>query len=1742
MDYQNPFDTEVNEGLMASRDPISNAVATLFGGSVASIVDIGASIWNTLPGTDEVETQELLERIGGDPLRVYEEHPDAINAASLIGGSFVGGGIALKGMQLARNGVKGANWFSTAGQTARRDELAGMLSRGQQETAAYKNLLWNNRGIAAGNALADTVAAEAAMLVTMGAHPYLEDYWEDPVKNVGLSLLIGGGLGTVGGLMVDRAAVKGQLGAIMNDALTEVGTAIRPISGGMAASTAFQENAISIENLGRILQNGQKAGKTAETDLVMQIAQKYQRDLESNNTQLFDSILAPELRDLPVNEKAFLREAVRNNANFHGVEKIRVINAKEVMTNAKVNANLVDEPVLRTQVLNKATGQMQDEGVTAVYFSDIGKFGTTKDVQHHAGAAILDLSPEQAAKRIHDSRSYAPNSDASFELLAKPTPYVEADYVSWKLKFAKMSDEDFAKHVGKSLLASDDIPQLEALAQRMAGNPAFSALKIKIADRAEEAQAILGAEKRTMGGTPVKYQEAAERTLNNQTIAKYELAGNRAISNWIGGDQFAMQKSATSYFAKGFNKSSRSAEDAADAKTVQEIYESSKSQMLRADITANMADKDGMVYLFRGTHAPKIFGQAPLESMAITTSKASQFGGKTHLYKIHVDDIVAAWKDIGPSGDNVEILVRASAREAEATLTGAGKIEYNKALQGNLKQAQSKAYQADPSELLGYVKEGKFKQLSAMLQKGYPIDVIAKRVSMPTKTVEAFLASDRTFETFEYIQDLFRFGSAEQAAEALAIKNRPLLVSGSLRKADYTKGHANLNAASLQQINQMWASTAMMQSSSPMVRSMAETVFERFSDALSIARSKLGMVNTELMGSAAFTSTDHAMRHMGDIAPIFNVIGKDITHLANATSKRLLEPLSDMMDKIKVDDVVTLTELNVAHNMMASTKGYRIYKDRQFWVPEEALDASGKTVTVMKPLKFRDAEFKVKSDLTDSILLQADNVGKELYQMEETRRAILGQASNNNIGFWMPAVNPVNKHVAYLHDPVKDVTRMVYGRTKEELEAGLKVIATTEQTANPNLLIVRKGDQQWWSYTNGRADTINMTAADAGQLKTGSAASALVPVGRDVLSEIVSGYEHFINASARNLADVAMSDITDSLRRYSSYVSSDFDAQPLGMLARIKQKPKDAGKAALNVLLGNPMLGEYEGWQTLSSGFEIALSKAADVTRSIWHGMKKVTPGKDMSKFDFVEYEKKLADAGVVNPFRSIEEYTVAQGKSNPEISKRIVSATNGMTATMALRFGELAHPIVNLMSMPILTALSNGKHLPANFMGAIKQTANVPTSQIMFEGVRAMNSPRFAALNKKWEELGYFTPMVSEATKTLAASRKFEKGAMAGLEKAVESNFVTMMSKPADWSEAVSRKITMNTGYQLGKRLYPELDDNALTIFARDFMDKSLGNYSAAQRPVMFQGTLGMALGLFQTYMLTLAQAMYRNVEIADWKTLGKGMLAQSTIFGYSSLPGFQPISEMIGNQFSDEHFDLTTGTYRALGDDAANWVLYGLPSNLAQSAAYTRGDIEPRVPNILAGAQNMVGVNMAMQAAGTVKNMAGAMGEGASAGQAMLQALSLQNLSRPIARNAEWVMAATGEGGALNQAGRTVQNSAEVFTINGIASRVFSMRPLEEAKLREMQHMNRFYEAADKERRTATINSLRTAFRAGTNTPEKVAEIAAEYMRNGGSPAGWRTAYRNAQATTNASGTETFADELDDDSPLQVMMSSLD
>lgn len=344
-----------------------------------------------------------------------------------------------------------------------------------------------------------------------------------------------------------------------------------------------------------------------------------------------------------------------------------------------------------------------------------------------------------------------------------------------------------------------------------------------------------------------------------------------------------------------------------------------------------------------------------------------------------------------------------------------------------------------------------------------------------------------------------------------------------------------------------------------------------------------------------------------------------------------------------------------------------------------------------------------------------------------------------------------------------------------------------------------------------------------------------------------------------------------------------------------------------------------------------------------------------------------------------------------------------------------------------------------------------------------------------------------------------------------------------------------MHTGFWAAKQAYPGLDDIGATIAAKSFSDRAIGNYHPAQRPTAFQGTFGAALGLYQTYFLTFAQSVYRGIEEKNFKQLAILAATQSGIFGMSSWPGFNLLSEQVVSRFNDKHYDLTTGTFRAADKDLAELILYGLPSSLGP-AFYTRGDISPRIPSTITELAMVNGIKEGYNAATQIIKKTGeGIGNGTPV-QSLFEALSLQSINRPIARWSELVT-----GSSLTQQGNTVSPQNEVWTPMGVTARLLATRPIEEQVTRNARHLDTFYGQVDRDRRQQVVNKLKTGIRDGKLDSEIVSGAALDYLRFGGTAKGWTSALNEAIISTEQGTRAGLLRKLEPDSPLHYMINEL-
>jgi hypothetical protein len=1730
------FDNEINLDYHNTYDNQSSIISNVIGGSVAAVGDFAASVWNSLPGTEEVATEDILRRISSNALRVYEENPDTIQTASFIGGLFVPSGLAFKGLQAARNGTKAVNWFSKAGRDADLAKVDSLFRDGNVATAAYRkarNELYA-KGIA--NQALDAVAMEGAIVASMNAHPFMEDYMADPVKNFAIGAAFGGVLGAGIGRISDGFAIKNITGAAESSSFKTIFDELKTAYSSTQNATQVQIHEANIASLSRI-----KDGKETYDAFTREIAEKMLLNVRKDQAEIFESMLSPELKTLPSESKAELMKVFAQNPGMQGVENISyltqkadgeasTIGMKAIKFSEKLNFAVKD-------IKDKAGNVVKQDFVEVMYLPEFGKYATPKDAKHYTRARDLGKTVEQLDNELGKDFGRIPNTSAAEELLSKNSAGIDGSYLAALNRIDKMTPEQ----VAKLAIAPDDLPMLNAVLSRMSKEPdAFEKIKLTVTRNQPNFNVVQNEVFKQGGVKSTHIDDLHKLTGDNPKFnmardPSLSLNARNFIDDWISGSS-----NDKSYFRAAVDNHLRggSVIDAKRGAAIEEIMNSPTRKAFLSELKKH-ADAEGNIYLWRGTNKGKAVGHSAVESYTTSHTVASRFG-RPRLYKVAVDDVIGSI-----TGDlrEFEILVGSPARQVEASLPT------STLSQAFAKKADTVSTGTGMEELSNMLITQKEELINSMLKQGVPLETIAIRTNTPLPTVQGFATSAEGASLIEV--GIFReYSNAADIPRYMDTQKRALNLSSNFNKKSYSDRKSGTDIQTMSAYDKELKEIWLKNSDSFGAQLVADRLLGQWKPALDLLRTQISnFVNTKA-GNKFFQSTDFFTRDMGDAGVIASTIGKSIQDISNTIERRILEPIKGAMSSIMRDEVA-LIEANVAMNLNASLRGHRIYKDRQFWQMEKYIDEAGKEAERLAPVNFNNAEFIVKNDYVDTMLQEMQKHGRELYNMKNASNKILGKPDLNDIGFWVPSLNPKNKFIAYVHNQVDDTVKMLWSNTADELKTLVKSYEATipAHRLNKEIKVILPDDKEAYNILNGRNDALTMEIADASMLKKGSTSSAIVKANADIFGELAGGYEHYIGSQTRYLADLAMSDITDALGRMSQVNQRWFKNQSLNAVGKMVSKPKDTANIIRNTLLGNSNLSDYTGWKSANQSFETGLSLGVKTVSSVFDavtapfrkgliGGKKPLSEEVLAKADYKEISEKLEKAGVVNPWATFDNeaakmFGLAKLTDSKDSSARLVYASNAFAATVALRVGEIAQPLVNAMSLPILTSLAIANKMPETFMGIQKGTAKVGAVEIMMGGVRSANDPAYKHLGKMWEDMGYFKPMVSEANETLALSRGFDPTAITKVEKALDSNLVKILSKPADWSEAMVRRQTMYTGAYLAKSLYPELDDIGITIFARDFMDRAVGNYHAAQRPVLFQGTAGVALGLFQTYMVTMAQNIYRGIELKNYKGLAKAMMAQSTIFGTSSLPGFHLVSEKIGEHFSDNNVDLTTGTYRALNDKLADFILYGLPSNLGP-AFYTRGELNPRFPG---GVTDIVGINFAMQAGDMVKHVASSLGSDyPDIAQSMGEALSMQSISRPLARTAELFT-----GHSVTRAGNTVSTPEEVWTAIGVLSRLMSTRPMAEAKLRQADHLNSHYGALDREARQELMMEIRTALRNGTLSDELVARVSHDYTRKGGTPTGWRNAYRTALNTTNVNGKANLVSKLDEESPINFMIDNL-
>ena len=490
-------------------------------------------------------------------------------------------------------------------------------------------------------------------------------------------------------------------------------------------------------------------------------------------------------------------------------------------------------------------------------------------------------------------------------------------------------------------------------------------------------------------------------------------------------------------------------------------------------------------------------------------------------------------------------------------------------------------------------------------------------------------------------------------------------------------------------------------------------------------------------------------------------------------------------------------------------------------------------------------------------------------------------------------------------------------------------------------------------------------------------------------------------------------------------------------------------------------------------------------------------------------------------PYSSLAEYAETREQIKiPPVLQRHTAAMNEISVAAAIRWFDAGMAAINMLSLPTIIpptvkmisrrswlGETNEQHLArVNAVGGSTEDGigYVSATKATAQGIWDIFSAEKKHIRDLARERGYFSQSAAEVIEVFGRAGE---GMVTGLLRDV-GNVVSVLT---DKTEELSRAVSFMTMHRIGKDVY-NLHDEAAMTFAHHWANKVIGDFRPSNRPVVFQGAVGMPLGLFTTFMWNY---LHRIGQAFETKTLGANFTQfglQGAIFGAESIPGLQSymqlytsnsngdeniidrMNQAYGTEFTDVFLNGTISTLlpRSLGAGGGISIGPRAAVGIPFEQAITKGQLDP--------ADSIAGFRLAAKMFQYSKKVFDnvVQEEGLNPIHAA-QLFAATNINKGISNFIEL---------ATNRS-TTINNDLierETRTQIGIASRLLGFKPLFTDELKQ-----EIYRANMASRRQANLKqrlaeSMQTAFRTGNMDVEFVDDALHDYILAGGSPENFR------------------------------------
>lgn len=731
--------------------------------------------------------------------------------------------------------------------------------------------------------------------------------------------------------------------------------------------------------------------------------------------------------------------------------------------------------------------------------------------------------------------------------------------------------------------------------------------------------------------------------------------------------------------------------------------------------------------------------------------------------------------------------------------------------------------------------------------------------------------------------------------------------------------------------------------------------------------------------------------------------------------------------------------------------------------------------------------------------------------------------------FYPPAPNPDRfKFHAFASDNDKIIstghTNMLYADSAENLSRQIA------EAKAQGYQVYTKGETADYFKARGEYDYskgFNENQFDASMTRGGSSAPLFPLTGnpQEMIQDIMQWHKRQEDILVRESVSTKYSRQFGTLHAQGEQYALPATSQRGGFFSKFQSEVKNPYEDYIKTFLGASRIAEYPLWKALNDGIDTVGSKVWNSVTSIFQKAK--TP------YDLEQVNKVLGEYGIQNAATPAQLEAWVNHPAGTGAVSRFISQQNSILSSLILRLDPI-NALNNAVGSTILTGAETKAVLRAIGEGNTDVAGDLAKlSQINLPGTGdAILSPQKLMANayrnffkddgsllSKYKDMGVapdtlsqFKSLIETVTidGTETASRLNDK-IQKGMSLAKSIGDIGERVTGNKLAESMNRFVSANIMDQLTGLAIKSgaMDERVAGSYINTFVNRTQGNTVASQRPQLFQGPLGQALGLFQSYQFNIMQQLLRYVGEGSKKDALTLLGLQSTIYGANGLPAFQAINtHIIGNASGNtSHTDAYSSINNVAGKSAGDWLTYGLSSNFLihpdlKINLYSRGDINPRsvtvVPSNLAELPIIGAWGKMFQ---TVKGGMTAVANGGDVWNTFLSGVEHQGINRPLSGIARVARGASDEGISFSTTGKGNIVSANDFYSLSNLSRITGAKPLDEAVTQDAVFRVQSYSRRDKELRDNLGVAVRSTITGGGEpTAEQLEKFMTNYAKIGG------------------------------------------